>query len=114
MTFGFWVYKLVVIILSIVVWIRLQYIGHGVGMASSGLEEGSPLDIYLGRVQGASGIAAISTMISFVTQLIPVRTVNMIGWFTIIISIICILVIITGVLRLRLPDTNINNHKDER
>lgn len=93
--------------LSIVVHIICQYIGHGVAMASSGHEEGSVQDIYLGRVQSAAGIAQLGAIASFISQLIPVPIVRTVGLIILAISILSIVVIWSGLLRLRLPDTDL-------
>ena len=104
MTFEFGEYNGLVIFLSIGVWIFLQYAGHAVGMASSSTKKGSRQDLYQERVGKAGGIAAIGAVVSLVTQLIPIRIVSMIGWVTIVISILCIVAIVTGALAYRLPE----------
>ena len=69
MTFAYSIVNLLVIILAIVVWIVLQYVGHGIGMASSqSIEEGSSLDIYLSRMQKMARFTGVGAIISLVTQ----------------------------------------------
>ncbi len=98
--------------LSVVVHFICQKIGSGVAMASSGYKKGSAQDIYLGRVQLTGGIAQLGAILSFISQLIPVPIVRTVGLIILVISILAIVVIWSGLLRFRLPNTDLT--EDDR
>ena len=94
----------IAIALSIVLWIIGQHIGHGIGMASSApIRDGSAEDIYLSRVGFIGGIVAIGSILTFISQLIPVPIVKTIGLIILTISILSVAILTSGLLRLRLP-----------
>jgi len=93
--------------LSVVVHVICQYIGHGTAMASSGYRKGSAQDIYLERVQSAGGIAQLGAIVSFISQWIPVTIVRTIGLIILGISILSLVAIWSGLLRFRLPNTDL-------
>ena len=94
----------IALVLSLVLWVVQQYIGHGVGMASSApTKKGSPQDIYLNRVEIVRGIVGYGALLIFISQLIPIPLVKTIGLIILAISLLSLAALRFGLLRYRLP-----------
>jgi hypothetical protein len=89
--------------LSVVLWIIQLYIGHGVGMASSTpMKKGSPEYLYLNRVEIVRGIVTLGAILTFISQLIDVPLVKNVGLVILAISLLSVVILWSGLLRLGL------------
>lgn len=89
-------------------WIISQYIGAGVGMASSApIKKGSREDIYLDHVQIVGRIVAYGALLTCISQLIDVPIVKTVGLIILAISFLSVAILRLGLLRFRLPKPDV-------
>lgn len=82
----------IALVLAVVLWMVSQNMMHGIAMASSTVEKGSPEDMRLDRVERVAAIAAVGAVLTLICELIPIDIVKTGG--IIIVAISCLSVAI--------------------